>query len=239
MKYQFRSHPIGILRTAHSIKQCQLHPKNIPSMSEIINVDCRIKKTISVVTTRPNRGLDFLCCSRISGARLNAKTPLLPQAYVQITEGSDDIVTPFSFNHDPFAQLFSQLMKDHHIYKEELADRTVLDVRTIERMMAEMTFKEQRRGAQRNLRTIIACGVGMHLKPHTTMKLIELGGYKLREYLPLHRAYLRIIDEFYNYSVAACNEYLVKHGFSALTKNESIVSYDQSLRLSKRIGRAS
>ena len=22
----------------------------------------------------------------------------------------------------------------------------------------------------------------MHLKPHTTMKLIELGGYKLREY---------------------------------------------------------
>ena len=73
-------------------------------------------------------------------------------------------------------------MKDHHIYKEELADRTVLDVRTIERMMAEMTFKEQRRGAQRNLRTIIAYGVGMHLKPHTTMKLIELGGYKLREY---------------------------------------------------------
>ena len=182
MKYQFRSHPIGILRTAHSIKQCQLHPKNIPSMSEIINVDCRIKKTISVVTTRPNRGLDFLCCSRISGARLDAKTLLLPQAYVQITEGSDDIVTPFSFNHDPFAQLFSQLMKDHHIYKEELADRTVLDVRTIERMMAEMTFKEQRRGAQRNLRTIIAYGVGMHLKPHTTMKLIELGGYKLREY---------------------------------------------------------
>lgn len=73
------------------------------------------------------------------------------------------------------------------------------------------------------IKNIIACIVGLHIQYPENMVLIAKGGHHLRIEIPAEYAYLLICQYYYNYSVKACNDYLVRKKLNPLTDNNRIL----------------
>ncbi|MBP3798057.1 MAG: hypothetical protein IIY78_02730 [Clostridia bacterium] len=64
------------------------------------------------------------------------------------------------------------------------------------------------------------------MMPEHAELLIHLNGQFLRKKKPIERYYMYLLSIGSFYCVAACNDFLIRHGMPPLTDNDNICSFD-------------
>lgn len=104
---------------------------------------------------------------------------------------------------------------------EEIAARTGIADRTVTSLRAKNAGD-----IRHELNLLVALAVGLHMMPEHAELLIHLNGQFLRKKKPIERYYMYLLSIGSFYCVAACNDYLIKHGMPPLTDNDNICSFD-------------
>ena len=145
---------------------------------------------------------------------------------IEIPDSDFDILfPPPGGGDDPFSKMLKEVMKGPpRVTVQELADRTGIPYDTITKMRnrkigGAAVIEQDPVG----IKNIIACIVGLHIQYPENMMLIAKGGHHLRIEIPAEHAYLLICQYYYNYSVRACNAYLVRNNLKPLTDNDKIL----------------
>jgi len=98
---------------------------------------------------------------------------------------------------------------------DELSSRTGIAERTIKDMRSKRS--ENRRF---ELRYIIAVAVGLRMLPQQGEELVHLNGYYLRDTHKDEHIYKFLLSRCGQYTVSACNHFLMEQGLSPLSDNE-------------------
>lgn len=117
--------------------------------------------------------------------------------------------------HDSFGSALVFLMQRENITEEELSEKTGISVRTIDRLRGNKN--------QPSLEHVIAICIVLKLSYAESELMTELAGYDIsalaRRVNPAIRAYRFLIEIMrYEWTVRECNEFLIKHDLSPLTK---------------------
>lgn len=142
--------------------------------------------------------------------------------YMSIESGNfneDELLLPKTIT--SFHELIIYYMDERaeRVNADELAARTGISTRTIEKMRSERESKHRF-----SLEYLVAVAIGLHMMPEHSIYLIHLNGQCLRRSERKERFYIYLLTECNHYCVAACNEFLVHHNLPPLTTAE-ILSY--------------
>lgn len=128
-----------------------------------------------------------------------------------VKEKALDCTSVFSF----FYEIVRYYMSEANITIEELEARTGVPNRTIKQMRSESESEHRF-----ELRYIVAVSIGLHMLSAHSFALIHLNGYGLRCSNRLERFYFFLLTECSDFSVSACNDFLIEHGLPPLTDKE-------------------
>lgn len=95
---------------------------------------------------------------------------------------------------------------------DQLSEATYVSARTIQRMRSSQD-------CHLDVSTLVALCVGLHLDVYDSRVLLQLAGFCLTG-SPRDRAYQVILNYAYKENVADCNRFLLRLGFSPLTKEK-------------------
>lgn len=110
---------------------------------------------------------------------------------------------------DYLANALTYLMDEMDIKEVELAETTGLSERTIQRMRNEIDYKP-------DIRTVVTVCIGLNLYPQFSHLLLQLAGIFPRN-TGEERAYMFLINHYYDATVEECNDYLRRLNFKPLT----------------------
>ena len=111
-----------------------------------------------------------------------------------------------------FQQSLIMLMKWRGMTTEQLAEKSLLSSKTIQRMRTDPNQKN-------DLNTVIAVCFGLQLHPHISEALIEKAGYKLKAGLQ-GTTYAHLLATRYRSTIYEVNEYLEVAGYPPLSGSE-------------------
>lgn len=120
-----------------------------------------------------------------------------------------------------YDDLISWYIKKNGVSKEIISARTGIAVRTLTSL-----FSKSAGDKKHALRLLVALAVGLKMTPLHAEQMINLNGQFLRDSEPIERYYKYLISVGSFYCVAACNDFLVEHGFKPLTDNENISIFE-------------
>lgn len=110
-----------------------------------------------------------------------------------------------------FGDALVYLMKQEKQSVEGLAENARMDVKMLQRMRNDPNYPK-------NIESVVAICVGMHLQPEVSGELIKRSGFGLRlAQNESHLFYKFFLDSFYMHTVDECNEILRAKGFDILT----------------------
>ena len=110
-----------------------------------------------------------------------------------------------------FGDALVYLMKQEKQSVEGLAENARMDVKMLQRMRNDPNYPK-------NIESVVAICVGMHLQPEVSGELIKRSGFDLRlAQNESHLFYKFFLDSFYMHTVDECNEILRAKGFDILT----------------------
>lgn len=110
-----------------------------------------------------------------------------------------------------FGDALIYVMKENGQSVEGLAESALMDVKMLQRMRNDAAYPK-------NIESVIALCIGMHLQPELSGELIKRSGFSLRlAQNEVHLLYHFFIESFYKHTVAECNELLTAKGFDVLT----------------------
>lgn len=112
-----------------------------------------------------------------------------------------------------FALALKVLMKWKKITVENLAEKSLLSSKTIQRIRNENDY-------QTTIGAVVAICVAMQLPPVLSRKVLEIAGFTIRYSSEEQMAYEFILTGYYTHSVLECNELLISQGFKELTSKE-------------------
>lgn len=106
------------------------------------------------------------------------------------------------------------LMKWNNTTVEKLAENALVDAKTIQRMRNDPAYPK-------NIDSVIAVCVAMHLPPEISEALIDRSGFSLRlAQNESHLMYNFFINHYYPHTVYECNELLTAKGLPEMTGTE-------------------
>ena len=152
-----------------------------------------------------NSGIEFQVT--FSG---NANSNVMAKADAILARGS---YTQTIINAMPpkFGDALIYMMKENKQSVEGLAECVLMDAKMLQRMRNDDTYPK-------NIESVIAVCIGMHLLPELSEQLINRSGFSLRlAQNPAHLLYKFFVDNYYMHTVAECNEILTAKGFNILT----------------------
>lgn len=152
-----------------------------------------------------NSGIEFQVT--FSG---NANSNVMTKADAILARGS---YTQTIINAMPpkFGDALTYMMKENKQSVEGLAECALMDAKMLQRMRNDDTYPK-------NIESVIAVCIGMHLLPELSEQLINRSGFSLRlAQNPAHLLYKFFVDNYYMHTVAECNEILTAKGFNILT----------------------
>ena len=133
----------------------------------------------------------------------------------QYKQTNGDEFDDFVFGNGPpnnysFGELLKLYMEKKRITVEELAEKTELDEKTIQRYRNNSIKRP-------NVHTVVIICLALHLLPSESFQLINSAGYCLRNTVT-ERAYQYLLNVHYNDGVHFCNHILLQHGLPPLIK---------------------
>jgi len=110
-----------------------------------------------------------------------------------------------------FGDALIYIMKQSNQSVEGLSENARMDVKMLQRMRNDATYPK-------NIESVVAVCIGMHLRPEFSGELIKRSGFSLRlAQSEAHLLYKFFLDNFYMHTVDECNEILTAKGFDILT----------------------
>lgn len=152
-----------------------------------------------------NSGIEFQVT--FSG---NANSDVMAKADAIPARGS---YTQTTINAMPpkFGDALIYMMKENKQSVEGFAECALMDVKMLQHMRNDVTYPK-------NIKSVIALCIGMHLRPEFSEELIKRSGFSLRlAQNEAHLLYKFFIGNYYMHTVAECNEILKTKGFAVLT----------------------
>ena len=126
-----------------------------------------------------------------------------------------------------FARMLCRFMDEQNINAPELSEITGVSADSI-REMRSPKFPAK----YFSLKSVLAIAIGLHLPTNKSLKFIEAAGHHLRlDEDAVDDVYFDLISKYQNYSVAACNAYLIDLGLPPLTDNAKIFTYTEVIAL--------
>lgn len=111
---------------------------------------------------------------------------------------------------DYLANALTYLMDEMKIKEVDLAETTGLSEKTIQRMRNEIDYKP-------DIRTIVAVCIGLNLYPKFSKLLLQLAGIFPRN-TDEDRAYMFLVNHYYDATVEECNDFLRRLNIKPLTE---------------------
>lgn len=111
---------------------------------------------------------------------------------------------------DYLANALTYLMDEMKIKEVDLAEATGLSEKTIQRMRNEIDYKP-------DIRTVVAVCIGLNLYPKFSNLLLQLAGIFPRN-TDEDRAYMFLVNHYYDATVAECNDFLRRLNIKPLTE---------------------
>lgn len=111
---------------------------------------------------------------------------------------------------DYLSNALTYLMDKTNIKEVELAEMTGLSEKTIQRMRNEINYKP-------DIRTVVAVCIGLNLYPKFSNLLLQLAGIFPRN-TDEDRAYMFLINHYYDATVEECNDFLRRLNIKPLTE---------------------
>ena len=111
---------------------------------------------------------------------------------------------------DYLSNALTYLMDKTDIKEVELAEMTGLSEKTIQRMRNEIDYKP-------DIRTVVAVCIGLNLYPKFSNLLLQLAGIFPRN-TDEDRAYMFLINHYYDATVEECNDFLRRLNIKPLTE---------------------
>ncbi len=110
-----------------------------------------------------------------------------------------------------FGEALVYLMKLSNQSVESLAENARMDVKMLQRMRNDPDYPK-------NIESIVAVCIGMHLQPEVSGELMKRSGFSLRlAQSESHLFYKFFLDSFYTHTVDECNEILTAKGYDLMT----------------------
>ncbi|MDE6775699.1 MAG: hypothetical protein K2J37_05335 [Ruminococcus sp.] len=120
-----------------------------------------------------------------------------------------------------YNDIISWYIRKNGVTKEIISARTGIAVRTLTSL-----FSKNAASQKHSIRLLIALAVGLKMLPAHAELMINLNGQFLRDSDITERYYKYLISAGSFGCVAACNDFLVEHGFKPLTDNENISIFE-------------
>ncbi len=111
---------------------------------------------------------------------------------------------------DYLANALTYLMDEMKVKEVDLAEATGLTEKTIQRMRNEIDYKP-------NIRSVVAVCIGLNLYPKFSNLLLQLAGIFPRNN-DEDRAYMFLINHYYDATVEECNDFLRRLNIKPLTE---------------------
>lgn len=111
---------------------------------------------------------------------------------------------------DYLANALTYLMDEMDIKEVDLAETTGLSEKTIQRMRNEIDYRP-------DIRTVVAVCIGLNLYPKFSNLLLQLAGIFPRN-TDEDRAYMFLINHYYDATVEECNDFLIRLNIKPLTE---------------------
>ena len=110
-----------------------------------------------------------------------------------------------------FGDALIYLMKLSKQSVESLAENARMDVKMLQRMRNDPDYPK-------NIESVVAVCIGMHLQPEVSSELMKRSGFSLRlAQSESHLFYKFFLDSFYTHTVDECNEILLAKGYEIMT----------------------
>lgn len=110
-----------------------------------------------------------------------------------------------------FGEALVYLMKLSNQSVESLAENARMDVKMLQRMRNDHDYPK-------NIESVVAVCIGMHLQPEVSGELMKRSGFSLRlAQSESHLFYKFFLDSFYTHTVDECNEILTAKGYDLMT----------------------
>lgn len=110
-----------------------------------------------------------------------------------------------------FGEALVYLMKLSNQSVESLAENARMDVKMLQRMRNDPDYPK-------NIESVVAVCIGMHLQPEVSGELMKRSGFSLRlAQSESHLFYKFFLDSFYTHTVDECNEILTAKGYDIMT----------------------
>lgn len=110
-----------------------------------------------------------------------------------------------------FGEALVYLMKLSNQSVESLAENARMDVKMLQRMRNDPDYPK-------NIESVVAVCIGMHLQPEVSGELMKRSGFSLRlAQSESHLFYKFFLDSFYTHTVDECNEILTAKGYDLMT----------------------
>ena len=111
---------------------------------------------------------------------------------------------------DYLANALTYLMDEMNVKEVDLAEATGLTEKTIQRMRNEIDYKP-------NIRSVVAVCIGLNLYPKFSNLLLQLAGIFPRN-TDEDRAYMFLVNHYYDATVEECNDFLRRLNIKPLTE---------------------
>jgi hypothetical protein len=110
-----------------------------------------------------------------------------------------------------FGDALVYMMKECNQTVEALAESARMDVKMLQRMRNDVSYPK-------NIESVVALCIAMHLRPEYSAKLIEKAGFTLRiADSELHLLYKFFLENYYSHTVDECNAILTAKRLPILT----------------------
>lgn len=110
-----------------------------------------------------------------------------------------------------FGDALVYMMKDGNYTVEALAESARMDVKMLQRMRNDTSYPK-------NIESVVALCIAMHLRPEYSAKLMEKAGFTLRiADSEAHLLYKFFLENYYSHTVDECNAILTARGLQILT----------------------
>ena len=97
---------------------------------------------------------------------------------------------------------------------ESLAENALISAKMVQRMRNDLTYPK-------NIDSVVAICIGMHLPPELSNALIDKSGFTLRlAQNKAHILYYFFLNHYYTHSIRECNDMLVAKGLPVMTGTE-------------------
>lgn len=113
-----------------------------------------------------------------------------------------------------FGDSLIYLMDWSEISVESLAENALISAKMVQRMRNDLTYPK-------NIDSVVAICIGMHLPPELSNALIDKSGFTLRlAQNKAHILYYFFLNHYYTHSIRECNDMLVAKGLPVMTGTE-------------------